>query len=141
MATVSSGYVSSAPVIVTNPLVWKFISPENSSIVFTSAKVRQPLQQEITEQQGVFRPLGNSKAVVVSGSMYGVDGTYEITSVGETEWASLYAVLTFQGALIVLDPIGRQKYVRFTTRNWTESGIITNLLRLVKVQYVEVSAP
>lgn len=138
---VSSNYASSSPVQVSNAIIWRFVAPEDPTIAFSSARVRAPLQQEITEQVGVFRPLGRGKAVVVSGSMYGVDGTYEITTVGETEWASLETLLEYQGALLVQDPLGRQKYVRFTERKWTETGLLSRITREVKITYVEVSAP
>jgi hypothetical protein len=122
-------------------VVWRFVAPESPTVVFTSARVRAPLEQEITEQVGVFRPLGRGKAVVVSGSLYGVDGRYEITTIGETEWASLEALVKYQGTVLVQDPLGRQKYVRFINRKWTEVGLLGNLNRQVKIDYVEVSAP
>jgi hypothetical protein len=99
------------------------------------------LNSTIVESYGVFKPLGASKTVVVSQSIYGVDGTYEFVTTGKTEWDKLYPVLTYQGTLHVHDPLGRQKYVRFVDRNWTESGNINSLVRRVKVTYFEVGAP
>lgn len=141
MATISSGYVVSSPVYVDVDNKWTFVAPENTDIYMTSVKVQQPLNSQVVESYGVFKPLGASKTVVVAGSVYGIDGTYEFTTKGDTEWDELYAVLTYQGTLHVHDPLGRQKYVRFVERTWTEYGPISNLIRRAKVTYYEVEAP
>lgn len=141
MATISSGYTTSEPILVNNPGYWSFTAPENPTIQVTQIKVQQPLNSQIVESYGVFKPLGASKTVVVANSIYGVDGTYEFTVQGDTAWDALYAVLTYQGTLHVHDPIARQKYVRFVDRTFTESGPVDNLIRKVKVTYFEVDAP
>lgn len=141
MATVSSSYATSSPVLVDKDNQWTFVAPENTSIYMTSVKVQQPLASQVVESYGVFKPLGASKSVVVAGSVYGIDGTYEFTTQGDAEWDELYAVLTYQGTLHVHDPLGRQKYVRFVDRTWNESGPLSNLVRVAKVTYFEVEAP
>ena len=78
MATISSGYTSSAPLLINNPLTWSFVAPDDDDIKVVGVKVQQPLSQTIVEAYGVFKPLGASKSVVVSQSIYGIDGTYEI---------------------------------------------------------------
>jgi hypothetical protein len=141
MATVSSGYATSSPLLVDKDNQWTFVAPENTDIYMTSVKVQQPLSSQVVESYGVFKPLGASKSVVVAGSVYGIDGSYEFTTQGETEWNSLFAILTYQGTLHVHDPLGRQKYVRFVDRTFTESGPLSNLIRVAKVTYFEVEAP
>lgn len=141
MATISSAYTTSEPILIDNPAYWSFTAPESPTIKVNNIIVEQPLNQNIVESYGVFKPLGASKSVVISQSIYGVDGTYQITVQGETAWDELYPVLTYQGTLHVHDPLGRQKYVRFVDRSWTESGNINNLIRVVKVTYFEVDAP
>jgi hypothetical protein len=141
MSILSSGYSLSAPVQVLNSGYWVFLAPQNPSIKISNISVKQPLTSNIVESYGSFKPLGASKTIVVAGSIYGVDGSYEITVQGETTWAELEAVLTYQGVLHVNDPLGRQKYVRFVDRNYVESGPIDNLIRTVKVNYFEVDAP
>jgi len=141
MATISSAYTTSEPILIDNPAYWSFTAPESPTIKVNNIIVEQPLNQNIVESYGVFKPLGASKSVVISQSIYGVDGTYQITVQGETAWDALYPVLTYQGTLHVHDPLGRQKYVRFVDRSWTESGNINNLIRVVKVTYYEVDAP
>jgi hypothetical protein len=141
MATVSSSYATSSPVLVDKDNQWTFVAPEKTSVYMTSVKVQQPLASQVVESYGVFKPLGASKSVVVAGSVYGIDGTYEFTTQGDAEWDELYTVLTYQGTLHVHDPLGRQKYVRFVDRTWNESGPLSNLVRVAKVTYFEVEAP
>lgn len=141
MAILSSGYTVSAPVQVLNPGYWSFVAVQSPTIKVENIKVKQPLTSNIVESYGSFKPLGAAKTIVVAGSIYGVDGSYEITVQGETAWTALEAVITYQGILHVHDPIGRQKYVRLVDRNFTESGPLANLIRTVKVNYYEVDAP
>jgi hypothetical protein len=141
MALISSSYTTSEPILVDNPSTWSFVAPQKPTIRIQNVKVEQPLSQTVVESYGVFKPLGASKSVVIAQSIYGEDGSYQITTQGETEWNALYPVLTYQGTLHVHDPLGRQKYVRFVDRSWTESGNINNLIRVVKVTYYEVDAP
>lgn len=141
MATISSGYTTTVPIQISNPENWSFVAPEDPTIKIIDINVTQPLNSSIVESYGAFKPLGANKTVVVSQSIYGVDGTYEFVTQGEDEWDDLYPILTYQGTLHVHDPLGRQKYVRFVDRNWTETGNIDSLVRRVKVTYFEVSAP
>ena len=141
MAVLSSGYVATEPIQITNPGVWAFTAIENPALKVRALRVQQPLNSQVVESYGQFKPLGASKTVIVATSIYGVDGSYEFTTQGETEWDNLYPVLTYQGVLHVHDPLGRQKYVRFVDRTWTEVGKIGNLIRNAKVNYFEVGAP
>jgi hypothetical protein len=141
MAIRSSGYTVTEPIQIANAGVWSFTAPENPTIRVVGLAVQQPLKSDIVESYGVFKPLGGTKTVVITSSIYGVDGNYQITVQGEDDWDALYPVLTYQGILHVHDPLGRQKYVRFVDRTWTESGPIGNLIRNVKVNYYEVDLP
>jgi hypothetical protein len=141
MAVLSSGYVTTEPILVVNPEEWSFTAIQSPTIQVRSLRVQQPLNSQIVESYGQFKPLGASKTIVVATSIYGIDGSYEFTTQGETEWNNLYPVLTYQGILHVQDPLGRQKYVRFVDRTWTEVGAIGNLIRNAKVNYFEVGAP
>ena len=141
MAVLSSGYTTTEPIQITNPAEWSFTAVQSPTLRVTQLRVQQPLNSSIVESYGVFKPLGASKTIVVATSIYGIDGSYEFTTQGETEWNNLYPVLTYQGILHVHDPLGRQKYVRFVDRTWTEVGDINNLIRNAKVNYFEVEAP
>jgi hypothetical protein len=141
MAVLSSGYTVTEPIQIVNPAVWSFTAVQSPTTRVTELRVQQPLNSSIVESYGVFKPLGASKSIVVATSIYGIDGSYEFTTQGEAEWNNLYPVLTYQGILHVHDPLGRQKYVRFVDRTWTEVGDINNLIRNAKVNYFEVEAP
>jgi hypothetical protein len=141
MAVLSSGYTVTEPIQIVNPAVWSFTAVQSPTTRVTELRVQQPLNSSIVESYGVFKPLGASKSIVVATSIYGIDGSYEFTTQGEAEWNNLYPVLTYQGILHVHDPLGRQKYVRFVDRTWTEVGDIKNLIRNAKVNYFEVEAP
>lgn len=141
MAVLSSGYVSTEPIQITNPAIWAFTAIQSPTITVRSLRVQQPLNSQIVESYGQFKPLGASKTIVIATSIYGIDGSYEFTTQGEDEWDELYPVLTYQGILHVHDPLGRQKYVRFVDRTWTEIGPIGNLIRNAKVNYFEVGSP
>ena len=141
MPVISSGYTTTAPILIANAEIWSFTAVESPTIQVKQLRVQQPLTSSIVESYGVFKPLGASKSVVVATSIYGIDVSYEFTTQGEDEWDDLYPVLTYQGILHVHDPLGRQKYVRFVDRTWTEVGDIDKLIRNAKVNYYEVEAP
>ena len=58
MATVSSGFATSSPLLVDKYNQWTFVAPENTAIYMTSVKVQQPLSSQVVESYGVFKPLG-----------------------------------------------------------------------------------
>jgi hypothetical protein len=141
MAILSSQYVSTEPISIANVANWTFVAPEDTTIRVHGIKVLTPLHSVIDENQGVFKPLGGAKKIVVTSSIFGVDGDYTFLTQGETEWNALFVLLSCQRTIFVQDPLGRQKYIRFTTRDVVESGKLTNLTRTTKVAYVEVDAP
>jgi hypothetical protein len=141
MALLSSGYTTTEPIQILNPGIWSFTAVQSPDLRVTQLRVQQPLNSSVVESYGVFKPLGASKTIVVATSIYGIDGSYEFTTQGETEWDNLFPILIYQGILHVHDPLGRQKYVRFVDRTFTEIGNINNLIRNAKVNYFEVEAP
>jgi hypothetical protein len=141
MAVLSSGYTTTEPIQILNPGIWSFTAVQSPDLRVTQLRVQQPLNSSVVESYGVFKPLGASKTIVVATSIYGIDGSYEFTTQGETEWDNLFPILIYQGILHVHDPLGRQKYVRFVDRTFTEIGNINNLIRNAKVNYFEVEAP
>jgi hypothetical protein len=141
MATVSSSFTATVPVSIASRVEWTFVAPDDPTIKVTGVTVKIPLNSQVTESVGIFRPLGREKAVVVGTTIFGIDGEYEFFTVGDTEWTALEPLMTYQGSFFVTDPIGRSKYVRFTSRNLTEEGPSGNLRRRLRVSYVEVDAP
>ena len=86
MAVLSSGYTTTEPIQIVNPAVWSFTAVQSPTTRVTELRVQQPLNSSIVESYGVFKPLGASKTIVVATSIYGIDGSYEFTTQGETEW-------------------------------------------------------
>ena len=84
MAVLSSGYTTTEPILVNNPAVWSFTAIESPDKRVSSLRVQQPLNSQIVESYGQFKPLGASKTVIVATSIYGIDGSYEFTTQGET---------------------------------------------------------
>lgn len=103
-----------------------------------AVRVLAGLDEQVEEDTGVFRPKGRSTALVVSGSLYGRDGTYRVVTVGEDEWNAVYALIRHQGVLLVQDPAGGQKYIRVTGRRINTVGAVGALRREAELVYVEV---
>lgn len=104
-----------------------------SSIAFTKA-----------ESNAVFRPLNATKSVVVSGEMTGDDGTIEWTTSTDSQWQTVYNLLTYQGPLRISSPFksvdgGPETYVvRLTSRDWKPEGVPTGPVRRITASFVEV---
>ena len=113
-------------------LVTDYASPV-SSITFTKA-----------ESNAVFRPLNSTKSVVVAGAMTGDDGTIEWTTSTDSQWQTVYDLLTYQGPLRISSPFnsvdgGPETYVvRLTSRNWNPDGTPNGPVRRVTANFVEV---
>lgn len=113
-------------------LVTDYASPV-SSITFTKA-----------ESNAVFRPLNSTKSVVVAGEMTGDDGTIEWTTSTDSQWQTVYDLLTYQGPLRISSPFksvdgGPETYVvRLTSRNWNPDGTPLGPVRRVTANFVEV---
>ena len=87
----------------------------------------------------MFRPLGRDRAVVVTGEVYGYDGTYDVLAVGENEWATLEALLfDYTGDVVVQSPFGETRTVRIVSRSVSIDGTPALPRRIVSVGYVEV---
>jgi hypothetical protein len=104
-----------------------------SSISFTKA-----------EANAVFRPLNSTKSVVVSGAMTGDDGTIEWITSTQSQWQTVYDLLTYQGPLRISSPFksvlgGSETYiVRLTSRDWKPEGTPGGPVRRVTANFVEV---
>jgi len=104
-----------------------------SSIAFTKA-----------EANAVFRPLNSTKSVVVSGAMTGDDGTIEWITSTDSQWRTVYDLLTYQGPLRISSPFksvdgGPETYVvRLTSRDWKPEGTPSGPVRRVTANFVEV---
>lgn len=135
-----SAWGTTASVAVANDGKWWFKPIEEPSTSVSGVRVAPGFDEMIVEAVGVFRPFGRTAALVVSGGIQGYDGSYTVSTVGESEWADLESVITHLGVIYVETPLGTSKYVRFISRDWTYSGTVGNTLRQVKLGYVEASA-
>jgi hypothetical protein len=137
---VATAWSATSSVSVTNDLTWWLKAIGNTSLNAGSIRVLEGLPISVEEDLGVFRPKGRTKALVVSGSIYGEDGSYRLVASSTNEWNTLKALVLFQGTLLVQDPFGDQKYIRITSRSWTGTGAVGAQRREVAIGYVEVDA-
>jgi hypothetical protein len=134
-----SSYSSAATAAITNDGLWWVKSTDSPSLNYGGVRVLEGVGVAVEENLGVFRAIGRSEPIVVSGTIGGQDGSYTILTLGVAEWDSIYALATHQGTLLIQDPFGQQKYVRAVSRNWKQTGATTAPRREVNVGYVEVS--
>jgi hypothetical protein len=125
-------------VLITNDNTWWFKVVEEPEYNQGSIRVLADLDVIIEEPNTVFRPLGATRPIVVAGPLQGEDGIFNIKTVNETEWDNFYPILTHQGTLLVQDPLGNQKYVRVTRRNFIAETAGSAIHRNVDMSYVEV---
>lgn len=137
---IASAWSSPASVSVTNDGTWWMKAVEAPTLNRGGVRILSGLAQTVEEDLGVFRPIGRSRAVVVSGTIYGADGDYTIATSSDSEWSGVYALAIHQGTLLVQAPDGTQKYVRVTQRQWSERGAVNALQRDLTISYVEVDA-
>jgi hypothetical protein len=138
---VASPYSANGAAWVPNDEKWWIKAPGDASLNVGGARVLggSAIQQTREAAQGVFRPLGRDRAVVVTGEVYGYDGTYDVLAVGDAEWATLEALLLdYTGDLVVQSPFGETRTVRVVSRSVAIEGTPTLPRRIVSVAYVEV---
>lgn len=125
-------------VLVTNDGTWWLKSIDEPTLNVGSLRVLGPLQVVVEEPHTVFRPIGADRPIVIAGAIGGQDGSLEIVTNGDAEWADVEAILLHQGVLLVQDPTGRQKYIRVTSRAWEEAYSAGRIVRTASVDFVEV---
>jgi len=133
-----SGWSVIQQVLITNDSTWWFKCIEDSDLNLGSVRVLKELDVQVDEPNTIFRPLGSNYPIIVAGPLQGEDGAYNIKTVTESEWDSIYPLVTHQGKLLIQDPFGNQKYVRITDRKWTAETQSGNIYRDITLNYVEV---
>lgn len=85
-----------------------------------------PPKWEQTEAQAVYRPVGRTAAVVVTGDLYAPDASYTFGCADAAELEALQAVLALQDRVLLQEPFtdsagwGRQAYLRAgERRTWS----------------------
>lgn len=137
---VASDWSTSSSIAVVNDGTWWIKAVDTPILNLSGVRILAGLSMKQEETLAVFRPIGRERAVVVSGTLGGADGSYRIVTVGEADWDAVYAILSYQRTLLVQAPDGSQKYVRIISRDWDEIGPVDALRREIQVQYVEVDA-
>lgn len=133
-----SGNSTAQQVLITNDGTWWFKVVESPDLNQGSIRVLADLDVIIEEPNTIFRPLGATRPIVVAGPLQGEDGVFNIKTVNETEYDNFYPILTHQGVLLVQDPLGNQKYVRITRRNFIAETAGAAIHRNIDASYVEV---
>lgn len=140
-SAVASPWSPSGAAWVPNDGLWWIKAPGDPDLNVGGARVLggSPLQQTRDANVGVFRPLGRDRAVVVTGQVFGSDGSYDVLAVGETEWLALEdLLLDYTGDLIVQSPFGETRSIRVVSRSVTVDGTPALPRRVVSIGYVEV---
>lgn len=133
-----SAYSTIQQVLITNDETWWFKCLTDPTLNQGSVRVLKQIDVKVIEPNTVFRPLGATRPIVVSGPIQGEDGGYNIKTVTETEWDAILPLITHQGTLLVQDPYGNQKYIRIVNRQWNAETQSNNIYRDINLIYVEV---
>ena len=123
---------------------WEISNADGTALVTDYASPVSSIAFTKFEANAVFRPLNATKSVVVSGSMTGDDGTIEWVTSTDSQWQTVYDLLTYQGPLRISSPFksvdgGPETYVvRLTSRDWKPDGTPGGPVRRVTANFVEV---
>jgi hypothetical protein len=138
-SAVASPFTTGAAAWVPNDGKWWIKADGNADLTIGGALVLGPLKFDKAANVGVFRPLGRSTPVVITGDQYGLDGEYEIVVSGDDAWAVAEPLLmSWTGDVIVQDPFGTSKRIQITRRQFSLEGAAGAARRRVSIGYVEV---
>ncbi|MDE2100152.1 MAG: hypothetical protein KGL39_23050 [Patescibacteria group bacterium] len=137
----TSAWSSAATATAVTADDWQLKCPEIPALNIIAPRIVDS-SEEIDEDLGVFRPVGRSKAVVVSGDLTGWDGSFKITTTTAAEWAAVKALIECQKVWLLQSPFGTDRYVRRVGKvSPSISGTPSQPIRRVQIAYVETSAP
>lgn len=137
----SSLYSSAISAVVTAD-GWNFKDPDEPQLNVLNVSVTGNPTESVTEEQGVFRPLGRKYPVVVSGAVSGWDGDLRITAFGNAEWLSVKYLAESQQVLYLEAAFGWAKYIRILSGTTSAiGGTTTTPIRQISLKYVEVERP
>ena len=124
---------------------WEFTSLDTAVSVSDYASPVTGITFTRVEANAVFRPLGSTKAVVISGDMTGDDGSLTWTTSNRAAWETVKNLLTYQGPMRVTSPFtyaagGNESWViRLTSRDWNPTGSTAIPVTGVNAAFVEVN--
>ena len=131
--------VASATVTFTD---WWLKDPTTPALN-SSIDVQEPLRLEKFETQAVFRPLGRTLPVVVSGTLNGEQGTLDMDFTTKAAFDAFDALRNTQRVLLLQSPFGDNLYVRLgATRDASlKHADSTSQYRDVSIGFVQVDKP
>lgn len=131
--------VASATVVFTD---WWLKDPTTPALN-TTVIVKEPLRFEKFENQAVFRPLGRTLPVVVSGTLNGEQGTIDFDFVTRAEFDAFDALRNTQRVLLLQSPFGDNLYVKLgANRDSTlKHADSVSQYRDVSIGFVQVDRP
>ena len=137
---VAGPFSDEAAAFVTNDGRWWLKADGDPARNLGGLLVTGPLSFTREQTVGVFRPLGRSTPIVTSGDLYGLDGSYEVIVSGADAWAAAKPLLLdWTGDVIVQDPFGWTRRVRFVSREVDLDGAAAAPRRTITLGYVEVA--
>lgn len=121
---------------------WWLKDPEDPTLN-REVDVRGPLRTERREEQSVFRPLGRTRPLVVTGALTGEEGEIEIDLFTQDDYDDLEALRSTQRVLLLQSPFEEQWYVRLGPVRRSEFAYAagTERHRVVTIGFVEVDQP
>lgn len=146
-ATNTSGIVIQSPIASATGVTiwqqdWNLKCPEDPNLNGYDINIIGAVNEELTEDMGVFRPLDRRLPVTVSGSLGGWDGEITWLIVGAGEWLYYLQILESQKVLLLESPFEGAKYIRIV------GGVQVSLTgssplprRTVRFKYVQVGRP
>lgn len=139
--TLTSAWTTADSVAHPNDGQWWIYDVDQWTDVLAGARIVEGPEIEVAADVGVFHPLGRTgSAVVVSGTVHGDDGSYELRATGTAECDAVDPIARYAGTLLVKSPFGDQKYVRWITRSRRLLGTPTAPRHLWALGYAEVDA-
>lgn len=135
-----SAWSSVASVAITSDGKFWIKAITDPTINYGAANVLNKLGITVEENLGVYRPIGRTLPIIVSGTIGGQDGQLEIVTTTDAQWNAVYALSVHQYTLLLQEPTNVQKYVRFVSREWEEMQVGATKQRIIRIGYVEVDA-
>ena len=139
----ASAWTAGTNVAITAVTTWNMIALTSTGLsgsVQADVKVLGDLDLSQDEGIGVFAPQGRTRKIVIHGTITGEDGQYEILANTIATRDSMLAVINSQLNVLVIDPFGEQKYVRFTQRQIKQTGPASAPRFYITAGYVEVDS-
>ena len=141
-AAINSSLWNTSQAVYLNADTWNFKVPGSENLNAINVNVTGRPTETITEDLGVFRPLGRKYPVVVAGTLSGDDGELMVTCTTTAEWNSLKTIVAAQSVMLLESTFGWSKYIRLLSGISSDIfGTATSPKRSVKLSYVEVDMP